>query len=80
MSHHKESVSAKHVSKESSTIKNFPTIGRTPAKKPLEFVHSDVCRKISTPSLGEGIYFLTFIDDNTYYVWVCILKTKDQVF
>ena len=25
-------------------------------------------------------YFLTFIDNNTRYVWVCILKSKDQVF
>ena len=27
-----------------------------------------------------GIYFLTVIDDNTHYMWINILKTKDQVF
>ena len=58
----------------------FPTTGRKRAKKSLELVHSDVCGKISTPSLGGGIYFLTFIDDNTHYVWIYILKSKDQVF
>ena len=31
-------------------------------------------------SLGGGHYFLMFIDDNTRYVWVYILKSKDQVF
>lgn len=25
-------------------------------------------------------YFLTFIDENTYYVWVYVLKWKDGVF
>ena len=60
--------------------RKFPTTGGKRAKKPLELVHSDVCGKISTPSLGGGIYFLTFIDDNTHYVWIYILKSKDQVF
>ena len=31
-------------------------------------------------SLNGAEYFLSFIDDKTRYVWVCILKTKDQVF
>ena len=52
--------------------RNIPTIGRKWAKKPLELVHSDVCSKISTPSLG-GIYFLTFNVDNTHYVWILLL-------
>lgn len=58
----------------------FPTSGRKRADKPLGLVHSDVCGKISTPSLCGGNYFLTFIDDYTHYVWIYILKRKDQVF
>ena len=46
----------------------------------LGLIHSDVCGKITTKSLGGAEYFLTFIDDNTRYVWVYFLKTKDQVF
>ena len=57
----------------------FTTIGRKQAKKPLELVHSDVWGKISTPSLGGGIYFLIFINDNSHHVWTNILKSKDQV-
>ena len=46
----------------------------------LELVHSDVCGKISEPSIGGAQYFLTFTDDKSRYSWVYILKTKDQVF
>ena len=46
----------------------------------LELVHSDVCGRMSNKSLGEGEYFLTFIDDKSRYTWVYILKSKDQVF
>ena len=42
-----------------------PATGGKRAKQPLELVHSDVCGKIETSSLGGGHYFLTFIDDNT---------------
>lgn len=43
-------------------------------------VHSDVCGKMNVKSLGGAEYFLTFIDDNTCYVWVYPLKHKDEVF
>ena len=59
---------------------SFPTTGGKRAKEPLGLVHSDVCGKISTPSLSGGLYFLTFIDDATRYVWMYVLKSKDQVF
>ena len=35
------------------------------ATEPLDLVHSDVCGKINSMSLGGGEYFLTFIDDHT---------------
>lgn len=49
-------------------------------KVPLELIHSDVCGKLNSKSLGGGEYFLTFTDDSTRYVWVYILKHKDEVF
>ena len=60
---------------------------RTPIKprgskstKPLQLVHSDLCGKMNTPSLGRGEYFLTFIDDCTHYTWVYVLKWKSEIF
>ena len=35
---------------------------------------------MNTASLGGAVYFLTFIDDNTRYVWIYPLKHKDEVF
>ena len=32
---------------------------RSASTRPLELVHSDVCGKMSSPSLGEAEYFLT---------------------
>lgn len=58
----------------------FPISNGGRADEPLDLVHSDLCGKMSTPSLSGSGYFLTFIDDNTHYVWVYVLKTKDQVF
>jgi len=58
----------------------FPTDGGKRSDSILGLVHSDVCGKMSTPSLGGGQYFLTFIDDKTRYTWVYVLKSKDQVF
>ena len=44
------------------------TVKRT--NYPLELIHSDVCGKIGTQSLGGGEYFVTFLDDHSRYVWV----------
>jgi hypothetical protein len=46
----------------------------------LGLVHSDVCGKMSTQSLGGCQYFLTLIDDMTRYTWVYVLKHKHEVF
>ena len=56
---------------------SFPKDGAKRAEKPLKLVHSDVCGKMNTKSLGGAEYLLTFIDDKTRYVWVYFLKTKD---
>ena len=48
----------------------FSTTREKRAKEPLHLIHSDVCGKIQTRSLGGGYYFLTFIDDSTLCVGV----------
>ena len=48
--------------------------------EPLALVHSDVCSKMNSTSLGGAEYFLTFIDDYTHYTWVYVLKHKSEVF
>ena len=58
----------------------FPTSGGKHSEEPLGLVHTDVCGKMNVRSLGGAEYFLTFIDDKTHYVWVYVLKCKDQVF
>ena len=49
-------------------------------QEPLDLVHSDLCGKMNTKSLSGAEYFLTFIDDKTHYVWVYVLKRKDEVY
>lgn len=46
----------------------------------LGLVYSDVCGKMNAKFLSVGEYFLIFIDDKFRYVWVYILKRKDEVF
>lgn len=59
----------------------FKSNEATRAKEPLSLVHSDVCGKIHRYKvIGWSHIFLTFIDDKTHYVWVYVLKTKDEVF
>ena len=58
----------------------FPSTGRKRAVRPLELVHSDVCGKLKNKSLSGAEYFLSFIDDNTHFTWVYMLKKKDEVF
>lgn len=58
----------------------FPQNGATRATKPLELVHSDVCRSMKTTSIRGGRDFLTFIDDFSWKIWVYMLKCKSEVF
>ena len=59
---------------------SFPKGGHSRATEPLGLVHSDVCVKISSPSLSQAKYFVVFIDDKTHYVWIYVLQHKHEVF
>ena len=52
----------------------FPKDGRARAKEPLGLIHSDVCGKMITKSLGHAEYFVSFIDDQTHYTWIYVIK------
>ena len=56
----------------------FPS-GSIKTSQPLQLIHSDVCGPIQNVSLGGCKYFVTFIDDFTRYVWVYVLKHKNEV-
>lgn len=60
--------------------RKFPLYRGKRSDEPLGLVHSDVCGKMNAKHLSGGEYFLTFIDDKTHYVWIYILKHKDEVF
>lgn len=46
------------------------------AKEILEWVHSDVCRPFSSPSLMKYRYYVTFIDDFCRKTWIYFMKRK----
>ena len=47
-------------------------------KNSLELVHTEVCQA-DVKSHAGAQYFVTFIDDYSWKLWVSTLKTKDQV-
>jgi hypothetical protein len=56
----------------------FPKAAR--AEEPLAIIHSDICGEMSTPTLGQEIYFITFIDDYSRFGYVYLLKHKSDGF
>lgn len=44
----------------------------------LDRVHSDVCSPLETPSLKGSKYFLTFIDEDSTWVTVYMLRQKSE--
>ncbi|MCO5549447.1 hypothetical protein L7F22_002918 [Adiantum nelumboides] len=58
----------------------FSQDGSVRATRKLQLVHSDVCGPMRTPSVGNSIYFVTFIDDFSRFCWVYPLKAKSDVF
>ena len=41
-------------------------------------IHSDMCDLKFSPMRGGNKYFVTFVDDNTKYCYVYLLKSKDE--
>lgn len=57
-----------HVLKRKHHRSKFTTSDRKRAVKPLGLERNDVCGKMNAKSLSGDEYFLTFIDENTYYM------------
>ncbi|MCO5596963.1 hypothetical protein L7F22_051034 [Adiantum nelumboides] len=58
----------------------FSQDGSVRVTRKLQLVHSDVCGPMRTPSVGNSLYFVTFIDDFSRFCWVYPLKAKSDVF
>ena len=43
-------------------------------------MHSNVCGPMQTPSFGNHLYFVTFMDGYSTHAWVYPLKAKSEVF
>ena len=46
--------------------------------EPLDLIHNDICDLKLVQKRGGNKYFITFFDDNTKYLYVYLLKSKDD--
>ena len=46
----------------------------------LEIIHSNVCGLMSSNSLSEYVYYVSFIDDYSRKTWIYFMKNKDEFF
>jgi hypothetical protein len=58
--------------------KPFPQQSSFKADQGLELVHADLCGKINPRTSGGKHYFLLVVDDHSRYMWVELLRTKDE--
>ena len=63
--------------KQKSQHSGPPTV-RTQTEDPFDKIHSDLSGRFNTPTLGKNKYYKTFVDDNTRYCWIYLLKSKNQ--
>ena len=47
-------------------------------EKSLELVHSDLCGQFPVEAFRDGWYFVTFMDDCTWFCMVFILQNKES--
>jgi hypothetical protein len=56
----------------------FSREGQYRASKVLELIHGDLCGPITPATTAGNKYFLLIVDDFSRYMWVVLLKRKDQ--
>ena len=56
----------------------FPKALGARASQGLQLVHADLCGHITPKTLGGCSYFLLVVDDHSRFMWVEMLKAKDQ--
>ena len=47
--------------------------------KCLELIHSDVFCSMNVRAIGGFLYFITFIDDHSWYGHIYLMKHKSEV-
>lgn len=57
---------------------SFPAQASYRATQPLQLVHGDLCGPITLATNGGKKYFLLLVDDMSRYMWVILLKSKDE--
>lgn len=57
----------------------FPVIANNQADEPLELVHADLSGPITPSTLAGNSYFMLIVDDYNRWMWVYVIKSKDQV-
>ena len=50
------------------------------AEHGLELAHGDLCGPITLATLRRKRFFLLIVDDHSRYMWLEVLKSKDEVF
>ena len=61
------------------TLRPFKVIGYR-AKEVLDLIHTDLCGPMSTSARGGYEYFITFIDDYSWYGYICLMRHKSEAF
>jgi transposase InsO family protein len=56
----------------------FPAQAEYRAEKPLDLWHGDLCGPISPATHGGKEFFLLLVDDYSRYMWLVLLKSKDE--
>ncbi|KAJ0500497.1 putative RNA-directed DNA polymerase [Helianthus annuus] len=57
---------------------SFPAESTWRAKEPLQLIHADLCGPITPCSKGGNKYFFLLVDDYSRFMWVYLLKSKDE--
>lgn len=58
----------------------FPGAAGYREKKPLGLLHADLCGPISPPTPAGNNYFMLIVDDFSRWMWIYVIKAKDQVY
>ena len=62
------------------TAKPFQSYSQVNTKAVLELVHTDLCGPFKVKSQGGASYIMSFVDDNSRYVFSYFLKQKSEAF
>ncbi|KAI3741687.1 hypothetical protein L1987_59361 [Smallanthus sonchifolius] len=76
ISHPKQVCEGCMVAKQSR--KPFPREASWRASKPLELVYADLCGPVTPQTKGGNRYFMLIVDDYCRFMWVYLLKSKDE--